>query len=36
VSRDTVHASRAAEVLEAHREVLLPAVRPYYEKPLVR
>jgi len=35
VIRDAVRASRATEVLEAHREFLLPAVRLYYEEPLV-
>ena len=35
MSRDTVHVSRAPEVLEARREFLLPAVRLYYEEPLV-
>lgn len=33
--RDAVRAFRATEVLEAHREFLLPAVRLYYEEPLV-
>ena len=33
--RDAVRASRATEVLEAHREFLLPGVRLYYEEPLV-
>jgi len=35
VIRDTVRASRATEVLEAHREFLLSAVRLCYEDPFV-
>ena len=35
MSHDTAHASRAAAVLAAHQEFLLPAIMPYYKEPLV-
>lgn len=35
MKKGTAHASRAAAVLAAHREYLLPALTPYYDVPLV-